>query len=271
MDYIKFYPEQIVVNNWNDDLEEWEEIPLNESGHSLSYYFRYLVIFDENLTVENFLRHLIPETLVLNTVFQSYLGGCPLEPFFQELEQEASEEPNEDIEYVEFYWATEIYDNEFDEYCSYHGIGKPDEEGFRTNWSFSFSPLSNWKHHRLVLNHEYVIEQYHFQGEGWDTKYQGKNTLFKGKKEFTLWDILSAFFFEISFFGSPENRDEKAAEIEQISEEYENGNMETITLEEVILEEMEKDLQTFIESEDYEEAEALKNQIKEYKTKHNLK
>ena len=266
MDYIKFYNDRVVVNIWNENYEKWEEVKLSFIEKPISRYLRYLVMFDENLTVENFLRHLKTDMKNLNTIFKSSMGGFPLDPFFDELDKDSTDELNDEIDCVEFYWATEIYENDFSEYCSYHGPGKPDDKGDVINWSFGFSPLQNWKHHIIKLNHEYVIDKYNFDGPKWDSVYKGREILFKGEKEFTLYDILDGFFFELSFYGSPENRDEKSKDLERVHDAYENGELELVEFD-YKLEMMEQELKSFISEEKFEEADELKKLIEKYKEK----
>jgi hypothetical protein len=104
----------------------------------------------------------------------------------------------------------------------FHGIGEPDEHGGRA-YAIEFTPINEFKALPLKLNTSYKVED--------TSDVQNVKTIFEGTKAFTVYDVIAAILYEITFCGSPEKRDEQMAEIMQSSEEIKTGKVETVKLE----------------------------------------
>lgn len=121
------------------------------------------------------------------------------------------------IEYLELYWAADIFafDGSADisglSFPSFHGIGfelkeEPKEEfspykkGDRINWGLDFSELNSLLNLEIKLNEELEVM------EEWTIKNSKPNTLLKCNYKYNLTQVLQGIFWEISFYGSPKEK-----------------------------------------------------------------
>ena len=81
-----------------------------------------------------------------NTIFYSALGGYPLEPFLQEIENNPTEKFESD--YLEVYWHCDKYKNELNIDASIHGISILTSD----NYAMDFASLNNIKDYIIKLN-----------------------------------------------------------------------------------------------------------------------
>ena len=76
----------------------------------------------------------------------------------------------------------------------------------------------------------------------------------KVRKEWILYDIIGTFLYELSFHGDPEDKENFSCELNDLKEE--------VSIEELELMRLEKELTEAIENEDYENARKLNKEIK---------
>lgn len=147
----------------------------------------------------------------------------------------------DEIEWLEVYWATELSDiyntgtKEISIYTGFHGIGfelqedKKDgdyilyNKGTRIHWGIDFVPLKDLLGMPIKLNEEFIVY------EDWHTAEDKKNIkeLVRSRRKFTLYEAIHAVMWELSFYGSEENKQAKKAELDASLSELqdENGNM----------------------------------------------
>ena len=135
-----------------------------------------------------------------NDIFYSVLGGYTLEPFLQEIENNPTEKFESD--YLEIYWHSEKYEDELNISPSLHGVSYNKLE----KYAIDFASLNNLKNYNVKLNEKVELFKYDMQNFSDDT-------LDLGNKSFTLFELFSAIFYEISFFGGPQDKKEKFEEI----------------------------------------------------------
>jgi hypothetical protein len=140
----------------------------------------------------------------------------------------------DNVEYVELYWHYEMDDGYigWNDMPQFHGIGwelkedkweKWDKDaptykaGYRIPWGIDFMPLNEILHLPIRLNEAFIVYP--------DMKDWKPNTppLFEAKKKFTLGNVIEGTFWELSFYGSPED---KAAQKEHL-----DGIMDDLDLE----------------------------------------
>jgi len=124
----------------------------------------------------------------------------------------------EDIEYLELCWylnrdefegKKELYGNIFP---YFHGCGYKDKKGNRIPYNISYIPVNEIIDLPLKLNKDYVIIN--------EEKPRDKPIVFKGS-QYSLGHILYGIIWEVSFNGSPKDRDEKSKKIQEEISKYE--------------------------------------------------
>lgn len=195
--------------------------------------------------------------LLLNSnldIFDSIIGNWCKEIVTEGLtgqEKPYTGEYNQDeIEYLELYWAFDYDDGDYKdgESCfsgyhrpSFNGMGFEQKEDKlfesgevecpkdkRTSWAVEMRPTNELINYPVKLGSKVeVYEENHTKKE-----YMSKLAEYNGAT-FTLGNILEGIIWELSFFGSPENRNKATEELHQRIEEYKEGNVELKSSEEV--------------------------------------
>lgn len=157
-----------------------------------------------------------------NDIFYSALGGYNLEPFLQEIENNPTQ--TIESEYLEIHWFCEKYEDEFSLYPSLHGVSSKSSEVY----AIDFVSLNNLKNYNIRINPRVEIVDYNkIQNTKNDVEEESDSKLDLGDKYFTVFDLFSAIFHEISFYGGPQDKKEKFKELEESIEKVEN-NLENI-------------------------------------------
>jgi hypothetical protein len=100
------------------------------------------------------------------------------------------------------------------------GIGEPNARG-ETRYALDFTPLNKVAHLPVRLRPEIEIRK-------------GREKLGDAPCTFTLIDVLGEIYWEISFWGSPEDRDRQAAKLDEAVREVEEGRAKGIPLERLL-------------------------------------
>ncbi|MFW6008823.1 MAG: hypothetical protein ACOCP8_06120, partial [archaeon] len=153
---IKFKKNGIFVDVWNEEQEEWKEYPINdpELNYNFERFLKNIVNFDENLTVRDFMLLLYPYRYKIDKIFEGSNYGYKLDPFYKNMEEEVINKS--DVNNIEFYWGVEIFEDEINDYVSYHGFKKGEDQAY----SLSLSPIKNWQNAKISLNMNYKIYDY---------------------------------------------------------------------------------------------------------------
>jgi len=199
-------------------------------------------------TLKDVLRACVNSEISL-TVLQEIIH-CPyLEEYWKEMNSKKFKNDG-DIEYLELSWASEIneYDGKIDSghMWNFNGMGKEGvisediikfsskaeinklkKENYRQSYAIEFTPMYE------LSNYDIRIEKY-LSVSDW-RKYEKLKT----KKDFediytkldvqpsiTLVELLYWIFWELSFCGSPKQRDDKGDEIGEIVKEFEKAKAE---------------------------------------------
>jgi hypothetical protein len=134
--------------------------------------------------------------------------ACGVDAFHAEARKAAPEKDSE-IACIEIAKHFEWDDQEAQELVDLSGIGEPDENGV-TRYGFDFTPLNEVAHLPVRLQPRIEIRK---DGE----------KLGDAPCTFTLLDVLGEIYWEISFYGSPEDRDRQAAKLDEAVREVEEG------------------------------------------------
>jgi hypothetical protein len=145
------------------------------------------------------------------------------------------------IEYIELYWNTDLSEYEgvttidgMDRACC-HGIGyelKEDKyedyssdpvwkSGQRINWGIDFCSLSDMLDLPIKLNTKFEVYDDWMK---YKDDYKNVPILLSCERKFTLYQAIEAVFWELSFYGSEEEKTEKKNELDDIMTDIkENG------------------------------------------------
>jgi hypothetical protein len=139
---------------------------------------------------------------------------CNVDAFHSEARKPAIEVS--DLSYIEIAKYFEYDDREAQEIIQVSGVGEPDAHGVR-HCGLDFTPVNQLVHLPVRLRPDMEIHK--------DCK-----KLDEAPCTFTLLDVLGEIYFEISFYGSPEDRERKGAGLRESMRELEEGRATLIPL-----------------------------------------
>lgn len=131
----------------------------------------------------------------------------------------------QDIEYLELYWMLEkqtykgIDTLETLNFPGFHGAGYADKKGERQSWAIEMSPIAEIINKPLILRDK--LEIYHSDLDNMGN--MPKSQVFEDAR-YTLGQILYGIIWELSFCGSPKDRDELADNLKTTVDDIKSGN-----------------------------------------------
>lgn len=184
----------------------------------ITYYLSDNVELGESVTFKRLFEIVSGNLQKFNEIFYSSLGGYPLEPYLQEIENNPTETIESD--YLEIHWLCDKYENELNICPSLHGISIKEE----MSYALDFTSLNNLKNCNVRINKN--VEFYDFKKSK-----DKKEEIIKpeeflvnlGDKEFTLFELFNAIFYEISFHGGPQDKKERYNEMEESMDEIKDN------------------------------------------------
>lgn len=217
------------------------------SSMGLVSYLTFPVQIAEGVTVEDIMNILALNPESTDFIFDSSLGGHTFTSFYEEMKNEIPQDPT--LSWMEI--AHEIdpiseEDMELFSVARMRGVGK-DRELF----SIEFSPVSSYKKMEVKLNENYIVRKIDAS--------EKETTLLSCTKSFSLFEVIHAVLFEMSYYGGPEERTEVLGEV---LESLGVDKIEAFKLsDKPDIENLKKELQNAIDKEDYEEAARIRDKI----------
>lgn len=191
----------------------------------------------ESVTFKRLFEVVSANLIKFNDIFYSSLGGYPLEPYLQEIENNPTEVIESD--YLEIHWFCDKYDNELNISPSLHGVSTKESEIY----ALDFTSLNNLKNCIVKINETVNIYDYNKIKENNDNADNNMILLDLGDKAFTLFELFNAIFYEISFHGGPQDKKERFSEMEESIEEVKDNLDELKSSEKfIIFEDMIKEI-----------------------------
>lgn len=238
-------------------------VNISSTDASLVRFLTETVQVEDDVTVEDVLRHLIDYQEDISFAMESSLGGYTLQPFLDELLKDLPKEDH--LLYAEFCHEANVIDGTLVHTPRFGAMGK-DIAGGTDNelpYTVELAAISSYKHLNIVLNKEYVVTKIdEVDGKQIDT------VLFATSKEFTLYELLHALLFEISYYGTPEMRAGTLQEVITNIGQGENFNMSVAQMEHLKTEEiarLEAELDESVKNEDYEKSAEIRDRIDQLK------
>ena len=181
----------------------------------------------------------------------SDLLQCPyIEDYYKEMSKEKTDEvrdilylqlsyaidQDDDAEYTSHGWTFDgvgeagLIPQDLLDNCTEEEIKRMREDGYTQKYALEFTPISDLVGYTIKISDEIKIIN-------WNDKASDEVTTIKGKPSIRLIDALYEIFWELSFLGSPEERDEKGEDLLKRVDEYkkakEDGTLKLIDFEEV--------------------------------------
>ena len=219
-------------NHYRKDCDKY----VTKMVNSLVPYLREEVQLSEDYTLADLFEILGRDVDNYDIIFGSELGHHPFELFMNDINAEAPVIDGDDkMEFLEVQWTCECDDYTAKGYSwgksiefntDFHGWGtwdddenSPHPDGTKGGFAIEYTPLAELKHYPLKLKTKTKIYLDNGQYEEDETGGMNYPVLFEGEKCFSVYDFLSSILYEISWGGSPEDRDETFKEITDDVEE----------------------------------------------------
>lgn len=228
----------------------------NESRQSLDVlstsigivsYLTYPVTIDDGVTVEDIMNILALNPESTDFIFDCSLAGQTFTKFWDEMKQDSTQD--QILSSMEI--AHEIDPLTDDDKTLYsvarmRGVGK-DRELF----SVEFSPVSSYKKLEVKLNESYIIRKVNAA--------EKETVVLSCIKQFSLFEVIHALLFEMSYYGDPESRKEV---LDEVIESLGVDKIEAFKLSDKSdVDSLRKSLQEAIDKEDYEGAALLRDKL----------
>lgn len=143
--------------------------------------------------------------------------------------------PDKDLDFLEVFPIVELHKYKREKprlshYWGFHGWGTwPAENGVKKGtkggWAIELTPLAELKNVELKIRTETELWD-----EKWKPKYDRK-LITKFRMEPTLLEFIHAILWELSFFGSPAERDKQSAGLKTTMDEIDSGKVKTVPLD----------------------------------------
>ena len=188
------------------------------------------VRLDKTVTFETLFKLIMIHADLFNLIYaQGTLGNYTIEQYSEEFFKFDDDEDPDSIDYLEAYWHSEYWnfdgEKELGCYPSFHGIkenytDKNQKEPCRMNIGLDFTGINQLRKYKVKLNTHVQYNDWIKKGKTVEERYP---LLVEGKHEFNLFELFQAILHEISFYGTPENRDAKRDELDATVERIESG------------------------------------------------
>jgi len=231
---------------YDNDIDPEHEEYVYIEVESIIPHLTEPIEFDKNLTLRDFFRLLEQDEKMIEIVFGAHLGHFPIRPYMDEVSGDCVPDGKGEMEFIECSWVAEQFDyalfyekhkddkddkgsamsvldrdlhvpteddkNDISIYIDVHGWGPNtpgEDEVFpedyeiptHTSYGIEFTPLNRLAHLPLKLNRSVEMRDRNEMGD--------EDPLVEGQMYFNTFDVVGAILSEISFCGSPENRDAK--------------------------------------------------------------
>jgi hypothetical protein len=186
---------------WDSEVRQYVEQEIRSGLHVL----RCACHIDADVTLADIFRAVEQDPDLVS--FLEHWSWCDIDAFHTEARKPPT--ATSDLSHIEIAKYFEWDEHEAQETVDVSGIGKPDEHGM-THYGIDFTPVNQLSHLPVRLRPEMEIRKDHKRiGEAPCT--------------FTLLDVLGEIYWEISFYGTPEDRDRQGAELQESVREVEEG------------------------------------------------
>ena len=274
MNSLKIQKDKIISVDFDESTEKFVETDIaTRPDLPLTKYFAQVVEMADDVTVGDFLAHLRNHSEIIDLVFYSYMNGESIVQYCDLALQEPKEKHF--IDEVELFWATELFEDEYCLFGTFHGIIKTEEKknyieenNGLNSFPLDIVPVNEWQHCRLVINESIRASSYDENDESY---------ILKLKNRWTFFELIEYFLYELMCYGSVENQAKEIAKYKEDKVKYQSFRVdpdfaEKLDKKELILfigeietqiEITQEALQIAVNDDDFESANELKKEVDE--------
>jgi hypothetical protein len=182
---------EALIRHWNKETHAHEET--RKADQTISDVLQMPVEI-EDTTFGRFFEFIIREKDLYEHIFTADMYGHPLAPYIEEIGKPVQDA--DALEYVEISWYTERFEGKIELASSFDGFGRwpknrPDGTPEKGGIGIEYTPLNEYK--LLPLKLDTAVE-IHDLGDF-------DKPPFTGTLEFTVYDVIRAILFEITWSG----------------------------------------------------------------------
>lgn len=241
------YKDRVVLEYFENG--EKVEKELGPDTESVCKYLDRFVHIEEGVTVGDFFALLAREPETIDLVFDCSLGGHSFSEFIEESKAAADPEPM--FRYAVFEHICNIETGELLHEVRFNIFGAHPEDDSLVEYSVELVPMNTYLHLQLAIDTVFSVCKL---GETEDDDI----LLFESNKPMTVYEIVSALLFEISYYGNADSRSAVMEEyVGEIMRLVEDGDHDIALLE--------QELDRSISMEDYETSAKIRDKINDLK------
>lgn len=272
MNILRINKNSITSFEFDEKTEKFEEINIKDLNYPLTRYFSQVVELSDDLTIEDFMYHIKNYSEIIDLCFYGYINGESVVQYCELALQDCEEKYY--IDTVELFWATELFEDEYCLFGTFHGTITQEEnykhiESNRTNsFSLDLIPINQWKHCKMVINE--II-----RASSIDEDDQGQ--ILKLRNRWTFFELIEYFLYELMCYGSIENQAKEIESYQENKTKYEGFRVDPEFAEKLDKEELmafvgeiesqieltKEALKIAVEDDDFESANELKKEGQE--------
>lgn len=269
MNILRINKNNITSFEFDETSKDYVETNIQDLKFPFTRYFSQVVEIADDVTVEDFMYHLKSYSEIINLCFYGYINGESIVQYCDLALQDPTDKYFVDT--VELFWATELIDDEYCLFGTFHGTITEKEnynhiEANRINsFPLDLVPINNWKHCKIVINE--VIKASSIDEDDQSHVMQLRN-------RWTLLELIQFFLYELMCYGSIENQKEEIALYEANQIKYEGFRVDPEFAEKLDKEELmafvgeietqieitKEALEIAVQDDDFESANELKKE-----------
>ena len=192
-------------------LRDHQIIYRDKEINSLLTFLQAEISLSENFTFGDLWQAVEKERKTLGQVFHYSLGGHDLAMWEKDLSGE-----DFSLQEVQVYWGTELIESiSLSIYPGFHGIEKL-PSGEREPVALDFIPIGHLMSLPLKIDERFKIQTFR-------KSLTKPDVLLDTIRKFTVYDMLQAIFYGISYYGSPQKRNKIMDNIMDAMDEFKNS------------------------------------------------
>jgi len=227
-------------------------VNLLKNDTSITRYLDDYVYVEEGTTIADIFAILSNYEEDVDFAFDSSLGGYPFSLYLDEIHDE--HEPDTNLIFAEFSHEVSFEGGQLTDNARFGAIGlDPTANKDLVSYSIELSPIATYKHLEVRLNYDFKIYKVDDDKE---------DLLFEASKPFTLYELIHALLYEISYHGTPEMRAEVMQDLtDKITSGGDLSGSSVANMKEIELAKLKTELQDAVDREEFENAAEIRDKI----------
>lgn len=262
----------VIIGKDTLTLEYFEDgqkmtLEIDHEVNGITKYMDHIVYIEDDVTIKDIFMHMGKDINTIDIVFDASLGGHNFIDFLEEAMLEPV--PDELLKFAVFEHTCTMESDELLHEIRFVVIGNHPEEEKLVPYSVELSAINAFAGLVVKIDTLFSINKY----ETINDEIVELN-LFEAHKPMTLYEILSALLFEVSYYGNPDMRQEAFEEMKTqvLARIADDDDVELSAViisanKEEDIKSLEIQLEKSILAEDYETSATLRDKINDLKGK----